>query len=105
MYTRGWEAQVGWRERFEDWRYSVSFNVSDFRSRMGNLGGTEFLGDQIKVEGSEFNEWYGYISEGLYQTQEEVDNSATLNANVAPGDVHYRDISGDRKSTRLNSSH
>lgn len=94
MYTRGWETQIGWRDRFDNWYYSASVNVSDFRSRMGDLGGTEFLGDQIKVEGSEFNEWYGYVSDGLYHTQEEVDNSATLNANVAPGDVRYRDISG-----------
>ncbi len=94
MYTRGWEAQVGWRERFDNWRYSASVNVSDFRSIMGDLGGTEFLGDKIKIQGSEFNEWYGYVSEGLYQTQAEVDGSAVLNANVGVGDVRYRDVSG-----------
>lgn len=94
MFTNGWEAQVGWNDRKGDFSYSASFNLSDFRSRMGDLGGTEFLGDQIKIQGSEFNEWFGYVSEGLYQTQEEVDNSAKLNANVRPGDVRFRDISG-----------
>jgi len=94
MYTKGWEAQVGWNDRRGDFRYSASFNISDFISRMGNLGGTEFIGDQIKIEGSEFNEWYGYLSNGLYQTQEEVDNSAKLNANVRSGDIRYQDISG-----------
>ena len=87
MYTRGWEAQAGWNDRIGDFRYSVSVNVSDFISEMGDLGGTEFLGDQIKREGSEFNEWYGYVSDGIYQTQDEVDKSAKLNANVKPGDV------------------
>jgi TonB-linked SusC/RagA family outer membrane protein len=94
MYTKGWEAQAGWNDRIGDFRYSVSVNVSDFISEMGDLGGTEFLGDQIKKEGSEFNEWYGYVSDGLYQTQDEVDKSAKLNANVKPGDVRYKDISG-----------
>lgn len=94
MYTNGWEAQIGWNDRRGDFSYSASFNLSDFRSKMGDLGGTEFLGDQIKIQGSEFNEWFGYVSEGLYQTQEEVDNSAKLNANVRPGDVRFRDISG-----------
>lgn len=61
---------------------------------MGDLGGTEFLGDQVKKEGSEFNEWYGYLSEGLFQTADEVANSPVLNANVKPGDVKYKDVSG-----------
>ena len=94
MYTNGWEAQVGWNERKGDFSYSASFNISDFRSKMGDLGGTEFLGDKIKIKGSEFDEWFGYVSDGLYQTQEEVDNSAKLNANVKPGDVRFKDISG-----------
>ena len=94
MKTKGWEAEIGWNDHIGDLKYSVSFNISDFKSKMGDLGGTEFLGDQIKVEGSEFNEWYGYKSDGLFQTQEEVDNSPTLNNTVKPGDVKYVDISG-----------
>lgn len=94
MYTTGWEAQIGWSDRSGDFRYSISANISDFISKMGDLGGTEFIGDNIKRKGSEFNEWYGYVSDGIYQTQEEVDKSAKLNANVKPGDIRYRDISG-----------
>lgn len=94
MYTNGWEAQVSWNDRRGDFSYSASFNLSDFRSKMGDLGGTEFLGDKIKIQGSEFDEWFGYVSEGLYQTPEEVNNSAKLNANVKPGDVRFKDISG-----------
>ncbi|TDB62744.1 TonB-dependent receptor [Arundinibacter roseus] len=94
MQTHGWEGQISWNDRKGDLSYSASFNLSDFRSRMGDLGGTEFLGDQIKIQGSEFNEWFGYVSDGLYQTQDEVDNSPKLNANVKPGDVKYKDISG-----------
>ena len=94
MYTRGFEIEAAWSDKIGDWSYSVTANLSDFKSKMGDLGGTEFLGDQVKKRGSEFNEWYGYISEGLYQTQEEVDKSAVLNNSVRPGDIKYRDISG-----------
>ena len=94
MYTRGFELELGWNDRIGDFTYAVSANLSDFKSKMGDLGGTEFLGDQVKKKGSEFNEWYGYIAEGIYQTQEEVDNSAVLNNTVKPGDIRYRDISG-----------
>ncbi|MCF6331709.1 MAG: TonB-dependent receptor [Draconibacterium sp.] len=94
METRGWEAEINWNDNAGDLKYSISFNISDFKSIMGYLGGTEFLGNQIKIEGSEFNEWYGYQSAGIFQTQEEVNNSPVPNNTVKPGDVKYIDISG-----------
>ena len=94
MYTKGWEFQIGWKDNLGKLGYSVNFNLSDYKSVMGNLGGIVFTGNQIIKEGSEYYEWYGYVSDGLYQTQEEVDKSATLSATVKPGDVKYVDISG-----------
>ncbi|WP_319268497.1 TonB-dependent receptor [uncultured Draconibacterium sp.] len=94
METKGYEFEMGWNDNVGDLKYSVSFNLSDSKTKMGDLGGTEFLGDKIKKEGSEFNEWYGYVSDGLFQTQEEIDNSPKLSNSVKPGDVKYVDISG-----------
>lgn len=94
MYTKGWELAVRYRNRIKDLGYSVSANISDAKSVMGDLGGTEFLGSQVRFEGSEFNEWYGYRSDGFYETEEEVASSAKLNNNVRPGDIKYVDISG-----------
>ncbi|GAA5219968.1 TonB-dependent receptor [Membranihabitans marinus] len=94
MNTVGWETELGWRDYIGDFSYSISANFSDFVSEMGDLGGKEFLGDQVKFEGSQFNEWYGYQSLGLFQTAEEVENSPKLNSSVKPGDVKYADISG-----------
>lgn len=94
MNTKGWELDLGWADDINELGYSISFNISDFKSVMGDLGGIQFLGSQVRKEGSEFDEWYGYVSQGLFQTQEEVDNSPVMNANVKPGDVKYLDISG-----------
>lgn len=94
MHTTGYDLEIGWRDQVGDFGYSVSANLSDFVSKMGNLGGTEFLGDKVKMEGSQFDEWYGYVSDGLFLTQEDVDNSPKLNNNVTVGDVKYKDISG-----------
>jgi len=95
MKTRGWEFVLNWSDRIgNDFRYSASVNLSDFESTMGNLGGTVFTGDQIIREGSQYHEWFGYISDGLFQTQEQVDNAAVLHSAVKPGDIRYRDISG-----------
>lgn len=94
MKSKGWEFQAGWQDQVGALKYGVSFNLSDIRSRMGSLGGTQFLGDKIKRQGSEFDEWYGYVSDGLFQTDEQVANSPKINANVRPGDVRYLDVSG-----------
>jgi TonB-linked SusC/RagA family outer membrane protein len=94
MDTKGWEAEIGWNDKIGEVGYSVSANVSDFKSKMGDLGGTEFIGDQIKKEGSEFNEWYGYLSDGLFQTAEDLAASPKINTAVKVGDVKYKDISG-----------
>ncbi|MDD3077769.1 MAG: TonB-dependent receptor [Paludibacter sp.] len=94
MNTKGWELEIKWQDQIRDFKYSVSANLSDFRSVMVDLGGIEFLGDQVKIKGSEYNEWYGYKTDGIFQTQEEIDNYPTLNTNVKPGDIKLLDISG-----------
>ncbi len=94
METKGWELELGWNDVIGELSYAVSFNLSDSKTKMGDLGGTEFLGDQIKIEGSEFNEWFGYRSDGLFQSQEDVDASPRLSNSVKPGDIKYIDISG-----------
>lgn len=94
MHTEGFDMELSWRDKIGDWRYGVAFNLSDYKSVMGDLKGTEFVGAQINREGSEFNHWYGYISEGIYQSQSDVDNSPKLNKNIKVGDLQYRDISG-----------
>lgn len=94
MHTTGYDIEVGWRDKVGDFTYSISANLSDFTSKMGNLNGTQFLGNQVKMEGSEYNEWYGYLSDGLFLTQEDVDKSPKLNNSVKVGDIKYKDISG-----------
>ena len=55
-------------------------------------GGYEGSVSTPKTRG--IDEYYGYICDGIYQTQEEVENSARLNGSVTVGDLKYRDISG-----------
>ncbi|MDP3445384.1 MAG: hypothetical protein Q8T08_21205, partial [Ignavibacteria bacterium] len=61
------------------------------------------------VVGGSLGEFYGYISEGIFQTQEEVDaaNASVDNdpstpyqfAGTVPGDFKWKDIDGDGKVT------
>ncbi len=94
MYTKGWEVNVGWRDNIGQLRYAVSANLSDFRSIMGDLGGIQFIGDKVKLEGSEFDEWYGYRTAGIFQNQDQVSNAPVLFSGVSPGDIWLLDVNG-----------
>ena len=94
MNTQGYDLDLSWDDNLGDWSYGISVNLSDFVSKMGDLKGTQFLGDQVKMRGSEFNEWRGYLSDGLFQNQKELDNYPTINNAVKVGDIKYKDISG-----------
>lgn len=94
MRTKGWDFNIGWMDIINSFKYSINFNISDYKSTMGNLGGTVFLGDQIIQQGSLYHEWYGYVSQGLFQSKDDINNSALLTSAVKPGDVKYKDISG-----------
>jgi len=95
MYTNGWEVKIGWKDQIGDFHYAVSANLSDYKSIIGNMGGKQVFNSNgtAILEGEEYNCWYGYVSEGLFQTAEEVASSAVLVASK-PGDVKYKDISG-----------
>lgn len=94
MTTKGWELTARYNNQIGELHYTVQANVSDARSVMGDLSGVQFLGNQVKFAGSEFNEWFGYRSLGIYQTAEEIENSAVLNSGLKPGDIQYQDVSG-----------
>ncbi len=95
MSTKGFDIELGWNDRKGDWSYGASINLSDFISTIDYLENTKNVSNgKIQVAGVGFNEWYGYVSEGIYQTQDEVDNSAKLNNQITVGDIKYKDISG-----------
>ncbi|MCR5408553.1 MAG: TonB-dependent receptor [Bacteroidales bacterium] len=95
MSTRGWDLDLGWSDRKGDFTYSINANLSDFLSVMDYLNDADIIGSStIQRAGEYYNAYYGYKSDGLFLTQEDVDNSAKLNNQVSVGDVKYVDISG-----------
>lgn len=45
--------------------------------------------------GHELSQRVGYIAEGLFRDQAEIDNSPQANTGIMPGDIRYRDINND----------
>lgn len=103
MYTHGWEFDIAWRDRIGDWTYGASFNLSDYRSKMGYLGDKRTInGNLIYEEGSYYNEWYMYKTDGLFITDADLYDAdgnkyPTLTANDKAGCIKYVDVNGDGK--------
>jgi TonB-linked SusC/RagA family outer membrane protein len=95
MKTTGWEFELGWNDRIGDLKYGVSVNLYDYKSVMGYLKDTrDYDSDNwtVTMEGSEYLSYYGYLSDGIYQTGDEL--GATTSSAVGIGDIRYKDISG-----------
>ena len=45
--------------------------------------------------GQAINDWYGYVQEGIFQTEEEIAQSPTQ-PNAAPGDIKFKDLDGNK---------
>ncbi|WP_100610866.1 SusC/RagA family TonB-linked outer membrane protein [Confluentibacter lentus] len=106
----GFEFTLGYNDRDGDFKWSANINLGTSKSEALSLGGRAFLegagfeSEQItRVSvGQPLGYYYGYIMDGIYQTQAEVD--AVFSANpaqtvVRPGDVRYVDINGDGNIT------
>ncbi|MDE6067180.1 MAG: TonB-dependent receptor [Duncaniella sp.] len=95
MSTHGYDLELGWNDRIGEFQYGITLNLSDFISKIDYLNNSDIISSgKVKRAGELFNAWYGYICDGIYQTQEEVNNSARTNNTVTVGDLKYRDISG-----------
>ncbi|MDD2960702.1 MAG: TonB-dependent receptor [Muribaculaceae bacterium] len=98
MRNKGWELNLGWQDRVGDVNYYIKANLSDVKNKVIDLYGKEYVGSTtITREGDQYNSWYGYIADGYFQTQEEINSSPIYGGNVNNvkcGYIKYRDISG-----------
>lgn len=101
MNTKGWDLELSWSDQINDFRYGVSFNLSDYRSKMGYMANRQKIDDnKITEEGSYFNEWYGYKSMGIIlndaaMLDENGNTIPVLTNNDKAGNIRYQDIDGD----------
>ena len=119
MRNSGVELQLGWRDSFlagsRNFFYDISGNISFVKNEIVDMNGADpVYGDKtITDQGHAVNSFYGYVAEGIFRSQQEIDEffhirpnpdndpdiaayNATRNIhNFEVGDIRYRDINGD----------
>ncbi|PTS96893.1 TonB-dependent receptor [Pedobacter sp. HMWF019] len=92
--VKGWEIAVNWKDKINEFSYGIGVNLSDARTKILDMKGTrqEIDGQQVNMEGSQFKEWYGYLSNGIYQTAADAAGTPRTSSAVTAGDIRYVDI-------------
>lgn len=106
----GLEFAVGYRgEIVEGLKFNLNYNITSINNEVTEVNnGTGFIeGGSFGVgqpapsrmeEGLPIGYFYGYQTDGIFQSQAEVDahpSQIALGAAAQPGDIRYKDINGD----------
>lgn len=102
--TRGFEVLIGHRGNFGEFSYDISGNVSWSRSKWIHYDESDYTDpDDIRLKkksGQWIDVYNAYKSDGLFTSQEEIDNlgydmDGMGNTSLRPGDIKILDLNND----------
>jgi hypothetical protein len=108
MVNSGLEFLVAYHNHKNAFKYDISANLSTTKNKVTQLG----VSNEPRTDGycrtevgREVGSFYGYVSNGLFQSQSEIDNQVNSKGThitqdgAQPGDVKYADLNNDGKIT------
>lgn len=101
--NKGVEFSVEWREQIRDFSYNIGFNFSTISNKMLSIGsGSPISGASLRNGsatltrvGDPIGAFYGYKTDGLVQTLEQLAEVRKLQPNAQLGDVVFVNLNGD----------
>ena len=105
MKNTGWELSVGYRHKLESgFSWDINGNISRYTNEITKLPETvaakgTFGGNGVySVVGHPMGAQVGYLADGIFKSQEEIDNHATQEG-AGLGRIRYKDLNGDGRIT------
>lgn len=105
LNDRGFELELGTAGRKGDWQWDIRGNVSWSRARWDHFEEPDYTDpDQLRLNkqsGTWTDRQIGYVAEGLFTSQEEIDHlgydqDQQGNITLRPGDVRIKNTNGDK---------
>ncbi|MBA9076112.1 SusC/RagA family TonB-linked outer membrane protein [Rufibacter quisquiliarum] len=95
VYNKGYEVEVNYKGQIGEVEIGLYSQVSFARNEIINRDEPLGMPALRKEQGNRVGQFYGYLTDGFYTSQEDINNSPinTLGTPI-PGDLKYRDISG-----------
>ncbi|MDF1546824.1 MAG: TonB-dependent receptor [Bacteroidales bacterium] len=107
VLNTGLEAKINWRQRIDEFNYSIGVLFSTVHNEVLSIGGNSgidsllqggYLGDGRSVtqsrEGLPIGAFYGYKTDGIFQTQQELD-AYPHSSQAGIGDLRFVDVNND----------
>ena len=100
MTNKGIELNVGYRGSVGDLVYDLSGNIGTYRNKVTKLPETlaaagTFGGNGVEsVVGHPMGAQVGYVYDGIFKSQDEIDNHASQNG-AGLGRIRWKDLNGD----------
>ncbi len=92
----GFDAAVDFTHNFGDVKVNIGANMTLAKSKIKDMAEEPRAYENLVQTGNPLSSTYGLIAEGLFTSQEEIDNSPRQTfSTVRPGDIKYRDVNGD----------
>ncbi|NPA35869.1 MAG: TonB-dependent receptor [Chlorobi bacterium] len=108
LTNKGFEFEASYNNTIGNFTYNLHANITTYNNEVTDIGENEYLsGTAAEVRnrtyvGGSLGDFYGYVCEGIFQTQAEVDAANALNpdapyqtAETVPGDFKFKDLNGD----------
>lgn len=96
--NQGIEALARWSDNIGNFKYSIGGNFAFTRNKIVEQNEEYRPYDYLNRTGHQIGQFYGYVVEGIYQNQEEIDQRGVVQtlSEVRPGDLRYKDLNGDK---------
>ena len=98
LRNKGFELSALYRDVIgADFSWSIGANIQHYTNKLEKYGKTEIIGNSIRQEGKPLDEFYLYTWDGIFQNQQEIDQSPVQPVTPTPGDLKFKDLNGDKK--------
>lgn len=103
VQNTGVEFGASYQKTFNDFSFQLNGNISTINNEVKDVGVDQIIVSvvadantltTITRPGSELGAFYGYVMDGIFKDQAEIDNHATQ-AGAGPGDIKFRDLDGN----------
>ncbi|WP_255501780.1 TonB-dependent receptor [Olivibacter sp. SDN3] len=107
LKNTGVELSLGYNESSKVFNYYVNANITTLRNKVTALGygrNNIFVGNTVTQIGQPAGMWFVLETDGLFQSEEEVNNytneaGRVIQPSAQPGDIRYKDNNGDGQIT------
>jgi hypothetical protein len=110
LTNKGFEFEAGYNNSIGNVTYNIHANITTYDNEVTDIGENEYLSGTSAIVrnrtyvGGGLGDFYGYVCEGIFQSQNEIDVANAIDgdpstpyqvAETVPGDFKFRDLNGD----------